>query len=81
MYTMDFYGPLYGASAIAANALLRYGIGSTFPLFAEQMYVGLGVGWASSLLGFCSTAFASIPFLFYHYGPSLRVRSYYQQKG
>ncbi|QDS75194.1 hypothetical protein FKW77_008712 [Venturia effusa] len=32
MYLMDTYGPLYGASAMAANTLLRYTVGFAFPL-------------------------------------------------
>lgn len=30
---MDVYGPLNGASAMAANGLVRYGLGAAFPLF------------------------------------------------
>lgn len=37
MYIMEFYGPLYGASANAAGTLLRYLAGTAFPLFAVQM--------------------------------------------
>lgn len=37
MFLMDFYGPLYGASAVAAGTLLRYIAGTAFPLFAVQM--------------------------------------------
>jgi DHA1 family multidrug resistance protein-like MFS transporter len=38
-------------------------------------YHKLGVGWASSLLGFLSVAFIPIPFLLYKYGETLRKRS------
>lgn len=38
-------------------------------------YHKLGVGWASSLLGFLSIAFIPIPFLLYKYGETLRKRS------
>jgi len=41
-----------GASAVAANGIARYGMGAIFPLFTFQMYERLGVGWATSLLGF-----------------------------
>lgn len=37
LYLIDTYGPLAGASAAAANGLLRYVIGAVFPLFAVQM--------------------------------------------
>lgn len=36
LYLVDTYGPLNGASAIAANGLLRYGMSSVFPLFTVQ---------------------------------------------
>jgi hypothetical protein len=68
MYLMDFYGPRYGASAMAANNLLRYLIGAAFPL---------GIGWATSLLGFVQLALTPIPWLFYRYGPRLRERTKY----
>lgn len=37
LYLMDTYGPLAGASAAAANGLLRYILGAVFPLFTVQM--------------------------------------------
>ncbi|KAK3671631.1 hypothetical protein LTR78_008554 [Recurvomyces mirabilis] len=79
MYLMDFYGPLYGASAMGANNIPRYLMGFAFPLFAVQMYERLGTGWATSLLSFISLALAAIPFLFYKFGPKLRAASKYQR--
>jgi len=32
----DVYGALNGASAIAANGILRYTLGAVFPLFTVQ---------------------------------------------
>jgi len=37
LYLVDTYGALYGASAAAANGLLRYALGAVFPLFTVQM--------------------------------------------
>jgi len=37
LYLMDTYGPMAGASAMAANGLLRFVLGATFPLFTVQM--------------------------------------------
>jgi hypothetical protein len=37
LYLIDAYGPLAGASAAAANGLLRYVLGAVFPLFTVQM--------------------------------------------
>jgi hypothetical protein len=36
LYLVDTYGPLNGASAMAANGLLRYGMSAAFPLFTVQ---------------------------------------------
>lgn len=36
MYIMNTYGPLYGASAIAANRFSSYLLAVAFPLFAIQ---------------------------------------------
>ncbi|QIX01081.1 hypothetical protein AMS68_006598 [Peltaster fructicola] len=75
LYLIDVYGPLNGASAIAANGVLRYGMGAAFPLFVVQMYRALGIGWATSLLGFITVAMMPIPFIFFGFGPRIRARS------
>ena len=36
LYLVDVYGPLNGASALAANGLMRYISGAAFPLFTVQ---------------------------------------------
>ena len=36
LYLVDVYGPLNGASALAANGLIRYIVGAAFPLFTVQ---------------------------------------------
>jgi hypothetical protein len=36
LYLVDTYGSLNGASAVAANGLLRYGMSAAFPLFTVQ---------------------------------------------
>ncbi|TKA63383.1 hypothetical protein B0A55_12183 [Friedmanniomyces simplex] len=77
MYLVDVYGALNGASAMAANGLARYGLGAAFPLFTFQMYQRLGIGWATSLLGFISLAMVGIPFVFFKFGPRIRANSRY----
>ncbi|KAB8070003.1 hypothetical protein BDV29DRAFT_160852 [Aspergillus leporis] len=52
LYLTGVYGARYGASALAANGLLRYALGGSFPLFTLTMYHDLGYSWAGSLLGF-----------------------------
>ena len=79
LYMIDAYGPLYGASAAGAAMLSRYTFSATFPLFALQLYEGLGVGWATSILGLCALLLAPVPFLFFRYGEWLRSRSKYER--
>ncbi|KAI9844387.1 MAG: hypothetical protein M1837_005588 [Sclerophora amabilis] len=73
-YLGDAY-PKYVASVYAGNDLVRSSFGAGFPLFAPAMYHKLGVGWASSLLGFLSIVFIPIPFVLYYYGERIRMRS------
>ncbi|KXL44167.1 hypothetical protein M433DRAFT_68591 [Acidomyces richmondensis BFW] len=77
LYMIDVYGPLSGASALAANGLARYTMAAGFPLFTIQMYSSLGIDWATSLLGFVSVLFLPIPFIFFKYGPQIRRKSRY----
>ncbi|KAH7017934.1 MFS multidrug transporter-like protein [Macrophomina phaseolina] len=77
-YIVDTYGPLYSASAMAANGLLRYIAGAAFPLFTTQMYEALGIAWATSLIGFVSVFLLPIPFALFKFGPKLRMKSHYR---
>ncbi|KAL6851830.1 MFS general substrate transporter [Trichoderma novae-zelandiae] len=77
LYIMNSYGSLHGASALSANSLLRYAGGGAFPLFTVQMYSSLGIGWASSLLGFVSVALVPVPWVLYRYGKRIRAHSQY----
>ncbi|KAF2175705.1 putative bicyclomycin resistance protein [Zopfia rhizophila CBS 207.26] len=77
LYMVDVYGPLNGASAIAANGIFRYTLGAVFPLFTVQMYETLGTGWTTSLLGFLSVLMLRIPWVLYKWGPAIRKRSRY----
>lgn len=63
-YLSDAY-PKYAASVLAGNDFFRSSFGAGFPLFATTMYEKLGVGWASSTLGFIAIAFIPIPFLLF----------------
>lgn len=76
-YLVDVYGPKAGASAIAANGLLRYLAGAGFPLFTVQMYRTLGIAWATSLLGFISVFMLPIPWVLFKWGPKIRKHSRY----
>lgn len=75
-YLVDVFGT-YGASAIAANTFLRSVLSASFPLFIDQLYHRLGIGWATSCFAFFATLLIPIPFLLYSYGPFLRRRDKY----
>lgn len=77
LYIMNSYGSLHGASALSANSLLRYAGGGAFPLFTVAMFSSLGIGWASSLLGFVSVTLVPVPWVLYKYGERIRAHSQY----
>ena len=77
LYLIDTYGPMGGASAAAANGILRYVAGAVFPLWTIQMYRAMGVAWGTSLLGFVTVGLCALPFLFYRFGARIRQRSAY----
>ncbi|OAA57915.1 major facilitator superfamily transporter [Niveomyces insectorum RCEF 264] len=76
-YMGDTYNGSLVASAASANCLVRYLLAGVFPLFILQMYGRLGIGWASSLLGFIAVGLLPVPWLFFRFGPSIRARSRY----
>ncbi|KAG5914252.1 hypothetical protein E4U42_000584 [Claviceps africana] len=75
-YLVDAY-LMFAASAIAGNTFMRSLAGAAFPLFARQMFDGMGIQWASTLLGCVALVLAPIPFIFYRYGARIRARSAY----
>lgn len=66
---------LSAASALAANTFLRSLAGAGFPLFAQQMFNGMGIQWAATLIGCVAAVLVPIPILFYFYGARLRTKS------
>ncbi|KAG0145916.1 hypothetical protein CROQUDRAFT_45074 [Cronartium quercuum f. sp. fusiforme G11] len=73
-YLIDVY-LMYSASALAANTICRSSLGAAFPLFTRQMFNGLGVQWAATLIGGVSLLISPSPFIFYKYGARIRMRS------
>jgi len=73
-YLVDTY-LMFAASVIAGNTFLRSISAAGFPLFARQMFNGLGIQWAGTLLGCFSALLVPIPVLFYLYGRKLREKS------
>ncbi|KAJ5673721.1 hypothetical protein N7507_002848 [Penicillium longicatenatum] len=88
LYLTNVYGAKFGASALAANGLLRYLVGGSFSVVHTSetkfridlttiVYNNLGYPWASSLLGFVAVAFAFLPWIFYMFGSKVRQTSAY----
>lgn len=75
-YLIDAY-TIYAASVLAANSIIRSCFGAGFPLFTTYMYQNLGIHWASCVPAFLSLACVPFPFIFYHYGPSIRRKCKY----
>ncbi|KAK3358220.1 major facilitator superfamily domain-containing protein [Lasiosphaeria hispida] len=70
-YLVDCY-PVYAASAIAANTVLRSLAGMLLPLAGPSMYENLGLGWGNSMLGFVCIAMIPVPLLIHRFGARLR---------
>lgn len=75
-YIIDCY-LFYAASALAGNTFLRSAFGAAFPLFARQMFTGMKIKWASTLLGGIAALMVPVPFAFYFYGKKVREKSKY----
>jgi DHA1 family multidrug resistance protein-like MFS transporter len=73
-YLVDAY-LMFAASAIAGNTFLRSLAGAGFPLFSRYMFEGMGIQWASTLLGCVGVALVPIPVVFWLYGHKIRARS------
>lgn len=76
-YLVDSY-PMYAASAVAANIILRSTVGALLPLAGPPMYASLGLGWGNSLLGFICIAMIPLPIIFYKFGARLRHSEHLQ---
>ncbi|KAI0923194.1 hypothetical protein AcV7_005778 [Taiwanofungus camphoratus] len=74
-YLVDCF-PQYAASALAATIVLRSIFATIFSVFGTKLYVSLGYGWGTSVLGFICTAALPIPFLFWKFGERLRARPF-----
>jgi DHA1 family multidrug resistance protein-like MFS transporter len=73
-YLVDAY-LMFAASAIAANTFMRSIFGGVFPLFATYMFNGMGIEWASTLLGCVALLLVPMPVIFYLFGKKIRGKS------
>ncbi|CCH60624.1 hypothetical protein TBLA_0D01160 [Henningerozyma blattae CBS 6284] len=75
MYFSTCYPPIYMASAMAANNMLRYVTSSVFPLFTIQMYQNMKIQWASTLFALICCVLLPVAWIFEKWGPRLRTTS------
>lgn len=75
-YLIDSY-TIYAASVLAANSILRSLFGAAFPMFTAQMYINLGIHWASSIPAFLALACLPFLFIFYRIGEKIRMNCNY----
>lgn len=74
-YVTDSYGQ-YAASAVSCLSTTRTIAAGVFPLFAYQMFSGLGANIAATILAAVATLFGVVaPILFLGYGGALRRKS------
>ena len=73
-YLADAY-TIYASSAFASLVLLRSFACAAFPLFARQMFVGLGSNYAGTVLAGIATIFVAAPVVLSLYGKGIRERS------
>lgn len=73
-YIAGAYG-IYAASAFAGNSVIRSLFGGTLPLAGPAMYAKLTPQWAGTMLGLLQVLCIPIPFIFYKYGKSMRMKS------
>ncbi|KAL5084795.1 hypothetical protein Trisim1_011464 [Trichoderma cf. simile WF8] len=72
------YSALEFATLFSFFAAIPYILSGAFPLFTTQMYRNLGIGWASSLLGFFAVALLPVPWIFFKFGKLIRSKSRYE---
>ncbi|EPE24116.1 MFS general substrate transporter [Glarea lozoyensis ATCC 20868] len=73
-YLVDAF-PLYSASAVAANTVLRSISGAFLPLAGPPMYAALGLGWGNSLLALIAILLIPFPAFLIVYGERIRKSS------
>lgn len=76
MYIIDSYGG-YSASALGFLVFTRYVVAGGMTVAGGPIYRSIGVHYTLTILGAISTVMATIPYLLFVYGPTLRKYSKY----
>jgi hypothetical protein len=77
-YTLSAVFPLFAVQSEHGLLIHEFAI-CVADLLA--VYRALGVGWATSLLGFMALFMLPIPWVFFKWGPAIRRKSKYPQMG
>lgn len=66
---------IYSASAMASNTVTRSILGGVLPLFGPALYHNLGPNMAGTTVGIIATVLIPIPWVFYRWGKTIRMKS------
>ncbi|KAK4622032.1 MFS-type transporter pyvG [Fulvia fulva] len=72
--------PQYAASLFAGNDFARSTLAFAAVLFSRPMYINMGIGRGTSLLGGLTAGCIAGVFALYFFGPRLRARSRFSAK-
>lgn len=72
--------PQYAASLFAGNDAARSFLAFAAVMFSRDMYIGMGIGPACSMLGALTAACVGGIFILYYFGDKLRARSRFAAK-
>lgn len=75
-YIVHAYGS-FSSRVLALNSSMRYLVAAIAVGVAPSIWRDLGVAWTLTVIGCIATMLAPVPYVFYIWGPSIRVRSRY----
>ena len=76
-YKNEVYGAELGASVLAIDVSMRYGVSSVFPLFTIQFVERVGFHWVISLFAAVHLSLWAIPWALQKHGAAYREESRY----
>ncbi|KAF4443331.1 mfs-multidrug-resistance transporter [Fusarium acutatum] len=79
VYLIEVY-LVHANSALAINNFLRCVIAATFPLYATDLLVDVGLGVGGSVIGSVCLALLPVSFLFWRYGRTIRQWSKFAEE-
>lgn len=74
VYLIEVY-LVHANSALAINNFLRCAIAATFPLYATDLLVDVGLGVGGTVIGSICLALSPVSFIFWRYGRTVRLWS------